>query len=166
MSMAKPGKAPRPDGFTLQYYKTILPILGPYMVKLFNAVGSDTIFPRDTLKTRVSVIDREGKDPTSCGSYRSISLLKIDLKLFTKILATRLAQHLQDLVHLDEVGFIPSREARDNTTKVLKLLHVVTSTHTPCVFLSTDAEKAFDHVNWNSMFSVLRHIGLGETILK
>lgn len=76
---------------------------------------------------------KEGKDPASCGSYRLISLLNINLKLFTKILATRLAQHLQDIIHLDQVGFIPSREARDNTTKVLNLLHVATSTQTLCI---------------------------------
>lgn len=36
----KPGKAPGPDSFTLQYYKQLLPTLSPYMVKLFNALGS------------------------------------------------------------------------------------------------------------------------------
>lgn len=83
------------------------------MVKFFNAFGSETIFPRETLKAHISVIPKEGKDPTSCGSYRPISLLNI--KLFTKILASCLAQHLQELVHLDQVGLIPSREAQDNT---------------------------------------------------
>lgn len=135
------------------------------MVKLFNAVGSDTVFPRDTIKAHVSVIHKEDKDPTSCGSCRHISLLNIDLKLFTKILATRLAPHLQALVHLDQVAFIPTREVRDNTTKVLNLLHVAPSTRTPSVFLSTDAEKAFDRVNWNFMLSVLRHIGMGDTMI-
>lgn len=70
-------------------FKALLPILGPYMVKLFNAVGADTVFPRDTLKAHVSVMHKENKDPASCGSYRPISLLNIDLKLFTKILGWR-----------------------------------------------------------------------------
>lgn len=74
VSTAKMGKAPGLDGFNLQYYKTFLPILGPYMVKLFNAVGSDTVFPRETLKAHMSVIPNEGKDPTLCGSYRPCSL--------------------------------------------------------------------------------------------
>lgn len=49
--------------------------------------------------------------------------------------------------------------------QVLNLLHVVQSTNTPCVFLNTDAKKAFDRVNWSFMFAVLRHIGLGEVML-
>lgn len=85
------------------------------MAKLLIALSSDMEFPRDTLKAHISVIPKEGKDPSSCNSYRPISLLNMDLKHFTKISATRLAQHLQDMVHLDRVGFITMREARDNT---------------------------------------------------
>lgn len=84
--------------------------------------------------------------------------------LFNKILATHLAQHLKQLIHLDQVGFIPCREARDNTTKVLNLLHITYFTKKPCVLIYMDAEKAFDRVNWTFMFSVLPHIGLGEVM--
>lgn len=84
----KPGKAPGLDGYTVQYYKTFLPILGPWLVKFFIAVGSETIFPRDTLRAHISLIHKEGKDLSSGGSYRPISLLNIDLKLFSKILAS------------------------------------------------------------------------------
>lgn len=61
---AKPGKAPGPDGFTPQYYQTFLPILGPYMVDLFNELGADPALPRDTLRAHISIIPKEGKDPT------------------------------------------------------------------------------------------------------
>lgn len=77
----------------------------------------------------------------------------------------RLASHLQKWVHLDQVGFVTTREARDSTTKVLNLLHVANSTHMPCVFLSTDTEKTFDRINWQYMFSVLRNLSLGDTII-
>lgn len=44
-------------------------------------------------------------------------------------MASRLQQHFPQLVHLDQVRFLPTLEA-----------------HTPCVFLGTDAKKAFDQV--------------------
>lgn len=76
----KPGKAPGPNGYTIQYYKTLLPILSPYMITFFNAASTDVSFPRDSLRAHISVIHKEGKDPTSCSSYRPISLLNVDLK--------------------------------------------------------------------------------------
>lgn len=149
-------------------YQTLLLILCPFMINLFNALGEDSVLPRDTLRAHISVIPKEGKDPTSCCSYRPISLLNIDLKLFTKILVTHLANHLQDLAHLDHVGFVPTNEVRDNTIKVLNQmwLHIATTNHSPFVFLSTNVEKALDCVNCQHMFSVLLHLGLGDTIIK
>lgn len=73
------------------------------------------------------------------------------------------AQHLQSLIHLDQVGFIPTRDARDNTIKVL--VHIANTKKILCVFISTDAEKAFNRLNWNYMFSVLRHIWVGERMI-
>lgn len=100
------------------------------MVKLFNNLNTGTTLHETTLQAHIAVIPKEGKDPSLCGSYRPISLLNTDLKLFTKIIATRIQQHLPTLIHLDQVGFVPHRESRDNTTKVLNLLHVVNTTKT------------------------------------
>lgn len=162
----KLGKAPGPDGLTLQYYKTLLPSLGDQLVKLLNGLTKGKTLHATTLQAHISVIPKDGKDPSYCGSYRPISLLNTDIKLFTKIIATRLQTHLPHLIYLDQVGFIPTREARDNTIKVLNLLYTATRTKTPSVFIGTDAEKAFDRVSWAFMFATLRHIGLGSNMMK
>lgn len=64
------------------------------------------------------------------------------------------------------MGFIPTREAKDSTTKVLNLIHIAIQSHIPSVFVNTDVETAFDRVNWQYMFAVLRHIGLGDTMIQ
>lgn len=156
------GKVPGPDSFTVQYYKLLLPTLGSYLVKMFNGLGDSISFHTDSSKALITV---KPKDPTQCGSYRPISLLNADLKLFAKILAMRLQQQLPSLIHLDQVGFVPMEEARDNTIKILNLIHLANLSKTPCVFLGTDAEKAFIRVNWQFIYSVLRHVGLGDNML-
>lgn len=60
----KLGKVPRPDGLTIQYYKTLLPSLCHFMVKMFNALGSGMSLSKETLQAHISVIPTEGKDPT------------------------------------------------------------------------------------------------------
>lgn len=81
---ARVGKAPGPDGYTVQYYKHLLPILGPYLVKMYNGMGDRSPFPLESLKALTTVIPKEEKDPTLCGSYRPISLLNADFKFFAK----------------------------------------------------------------------------------
>lgn len=97
----------------MQYYKALLSLLGPHMVKTFNTLGQFSSFPPATPLAHILFISKEGKVPSSCNSYWPISLLNVVLKLFTKLLASRLQSHLPQLVHLDKVGFIPMQEARD-----------------------------------------------------
>lgn len=136
------------------------------MLKLFNALGSSASFTAETLLAHISVIPKEGKGLTYCGNYRPISLLNLDLKISTKILANRIQHFIPKLIHLDQVGFVPTREARDNTTKALNLLHAVNVSQTQCMFLNTDAEKAFNRVNWSFMLAVLHYGGFGNRMLR
>lgn len=99
-------KAPGPDGFTLLYYKAFQTQLAPNFTTAFNAILEGPSVPPDMLRASISVIPKPEKDPLLCSSYRPISLLNCDIKLFTKILASRLKGLLQRLVANDQVGFI------------------------------------------------------------
>lgn len=75
----KSGKAPGPDGLTIQYYKILLPSLGDHLVKLLNNLSKGGTLHNSTLQAQISVIPKDGKDPAQCGSYRPISLLNTTL---------------------------------------------------------------------------------------
>lgn len=95
------------------------------------------------LSAFITVIPKEGKDPTLFCNYRPISLLNIDIKLFAKILALRLIPHLQKRINLDQIIH----------SALLKTDHTF--------ILSTDAEKAFYRVDWTFMSLTLEVIVLG-----
>lgn len=62
---------------------------------------------KDALEVAITIIPKEEKMPHCVQSYRLISLLNADTKLFTKVLAGRMKTVMNDLVHADQVGFIP-----------------------------------------------------------
>lgn len=138
----KVGKAPGPDGFPLQYFKTFKDILKPHILAAFRSFDSSTQVPSQMLEAHIAVNQKEGKDPSLVTSYRPISLINVDVKVYAKILANRLLPLLPSLVSLDQVGFIPGREGRDNTIKALNLHHWLNSYGKQGFFLSLDAEKA------------------------
>lgn len=117
------------------------------------------------LRAYVMVLPKPKKDPLDCSNYRPISLLNLDLKLFTKVLANRLRPLLHLLIGQEQVGFMPGREARDNMTKALNLIHRAHSDGFEGMLLSTDAEKVFDRVSWDFLHATREHIGLQSHML-
>lgn len=99
------GKASGPGGFS-SYYKVFLEELTPHFLQAFNSISLHTAMPRDTLGAHISVIPKEGRDLLQCQNYRPISLINVNLKKFSKILASCLAPLLNELIHLDLAGFI------------------------------------------------------------
>lgn len=110
------------------------------------------------LKAHIAVISKNRKDPSQPANYRSISLLNVNIKLFSKIQANRLLPFLLSIVHRDQVGFIPVHEARDSTIKALNLHHALTQKG---FFLSLDAGKACDGVAQDYMEATLNELDLG-----
>lgn len=154
------------DGFTSFYYKTFRQILALEFTSAFNSILQGNHIPKDTSHTHITVLLKPDNDLLLCASYRSISLLNTDLKLFMKILESRLLPYLERIIHLDQSGFVPGREARDNTIRALNLIHLCSSTLSSALLLFTDAEKAFDRVSWRFMRCTLQHIGIGTNVMK
>lgn len=54
------------------------------------------------------------KDPAFIDSYRPLSLINVDVKILSKLLATRLQPFLPLVVLPDQSGFVPGRSTTHN----------------------------------------------------
>lgn len=157
-------KSPGPDGFSAEYYRTFHSILGPHLINIYATAISTSSFPPEMLTATIVTLPKPGKSLDTPQNFRPISLLNVDLKIYAKIIANRLAQFLPTLVKHDQVGFIPGRQAPDATRRIINLLHAAESSGTPSLLLSLDAEKAFDRIHWGYLRLVLDKFGFSGEI--
>ncbi len=113
----------------------------------------------------ISLLLKKDKGPTSCSSYRPLSLIGTDVKLYAKVLSHRLEKFMNRLVHHDQTGFIKSRSASDNLHRLYHIINSKNSLSSPCAVLALDAMKAFDQLEWNCLWAVLQHLGLGSSFI-
>ncbi|XP_030076340.1 trafficking kinesin-binding protein 1 [Microcaecilia unicolor] len=161
-------KSPGIDGFTSEWYKILVDDIGECLTTVFNTYVAQGELP-DSLKTaQIIVLLKPGRDPTLAESYRPISLISYEAKLFAKVLSNRLAKFLPQLVLDPQVGFVRDRSVAKNLRRILLALEQIKLGKIPSVLISFDAHKAFDRVRWDFMFAVLEAYGIvgffGEAI--
>ena len=93
--------------------------------------------------------------------YRPISLVHGVIKIFDKVLATRLATELPFLVGNHQSAFIKGRSIHDNFMLVQCTARRLHALREPAVMLKMDISKAFDSVQWPFLVEVLKAMGFG-----
>lgn len=108
----------------------------------------------------ITLLPKKG-DLCNIKNWRPVSLLCSDYKLLSKTLANRLKTKIGSVVHTDQSYCVPERSIFDNLFLLRDLFNVSKVFNVDFGLISLDQEKAFDRVDHEYLFRVLKAFGFG-----
>ena len=162
----KNDKAPGSEGLPVEFYKFFWEdIKGLVYHTIQEAIGKGE-FSNSSRRGIITLIEKEGKDILDIKNWRPLSLLNMDIKIFSKILAKRLENTLPQLIHSDQTGFMKGRSINENLFDLISSINYCHRKKIEALLISYDVAKAFDRTERNVLYDVMRAFGIHEGFIK
>lgn len=112
----------------------------------------------------VTLLYKKG-DPSNIGNFRPISLLTVTMKSITKVILNRIESSLEEAESHTQTGFRKGLSVLNNLQSITQLTERCNEYEIPIYLACVDFTKAFDCVEWSSVWNALWDSGTNPTLI-
>ncbi|KAL4383150.1 hypothetical protein GQ457_15G021490 [Hibiscus cannabinus] len=154
-------KAHGPDGFNMGFLKQFWPCLKAdileFSCKFYKGEVEDWSFNHSFI-----VLIPKCQNPVNLEDYRPISLVGSVYKLLSKVLARRMGLVLGSIIGEQQFAFCPGKQILDCSLIANEVIDYSKRKGLKGVVFKVDFRKAYDTVDWNFLFAVMKIMGFGS----
>ena len=93
----------------------------------------------------ITLIEKRGKDRKLIENWRPISLVNVDAKIISKVIASRTKNVLAYIIHSNQTGYVKDHFIGNKTVRsILDIMNFTGKENMPGLMILIDFRKAFD----------------------
>ena len=160
----KTNKAAGPDHIPPEAIKADMTTSVDILHTLFTKIWNEEDIPRDWKKGILIKLPKKG-DLGNCNNYRGITLLSIPGNVFNRIILNRLKDKMDPKLRDNQAGFRKNRSCVDQITTLRLIVEQSLEWNSSFYINFIDYEKAFDNVDRDMLWKIMRHFCIPEKIV-
>ena len=114
----------------------------------------------------ITLIEKRGKDRSLLENWRPISLVNVDAKIMSKVIATRIKNVLTSIIYHNQTGFIKDRYIGETVRSIFDIIDYTVDENIPGLLIFIDFQKAFDSLEWNFLLRCLESFNFGSSLIR
>ena len=111
------------------------------------------------------LVEKKGKDRSSLENWRPTSLVNVDTKIMTKVLAARIKEVLSSIIH-NQTGYIKDCFIGETVRSIFDIMDFTLDENIPGLMIFIDFHKAFDSLEWDFLYKCLEAFNFGEDFMR
>lgn len=165
ISSMKKGKSPGTDGLSVEFYLHFWEIIKIPLFEMYKECLKREELSTTMKQGLITLLPKSNKDKLLVENWRPISLLNVDYKLLSLLLAKRFKTGLNDIINEIQTGFMKGRHISNNIRLVLDLLEYPEYIEPGAILVFLDFYKAFDTIEHQFLFQALQCYGFGNKFI-
>ena len=158
------GKAAGPDEIPAEAIKADIETAVQMLYSLFSKIWEEEEVPAQWKEGIIIKLPKKG-DLRDCSNYRGIMLLSTPGKVLNRILLERMKEAVDPKLHDQQAGFRRNRSCADQIASLRIIVEQSLEWNSPLYINFIGYEKAFDSVDRETMWKLLRLYGVPKKII-
>ena len=129
------GKSPGDDGFTAEFYNCFFDLVSHDLVNSFNTAYKERKLSISQRRGVITLVPKDNSCLSELSNWRPITLLKLDYKITSNIIAKRVENILPRMIHPDQTGFVKGRYIGQNVRLINDILEQTKLQNIPGILL-------------------------------
>ena len=115
-------KSPGNDGIPIEFYKRCWKIISQPFLESLNESFEKGEMSNSQKQAVITLIEKKGKDRCFIENWRPISVLNVDAKIASKVIATRIKKVLPNIIHHNQSGYVSDRYLGETVRSIFDIM--------------------------------------------